>query len=358
MPSPTRTQLRASARPFLLLTALVAALVLSLAPTPLAHAAASTWHLAAELRTAPHQANPNPDTLGNANVWYFLESSTLAHDPQTYSLLPEFITDRFFIEGLQGWQGTVVGTSIKDKLPSVTINATGTLQTPHGFVWPDGVVSVHPLPDQLVIVGWRSPITGAVRITGGITDIDSNCGDGVDWFIDKGAQTVAHGSITNGGAQTFPPSTDSLSQGDFLYFIVGPKSSDNACDSTGLEVRISTERAWTLKGFSQPVDMGVTNTVKNGSTVPLKFEVFGASELTDPAVVKSISAVAVNCTSFTPGEDPIDEIAPTGGTALRYDTTGGQFIYNWKTPSKGGTCYNVTMTTQDGSTLSANFKLK
>ena len=35
--------------------------------------------------------------------------------------------------------------------------------------------------------------------------------------------------------------------------------------------------AWTLKGFYQPVDMnGVWNTVKGGSTVPLKFEVFAA----------------------------------------------------------------------------------
>ena len=35
---------------------------------------------------------------------------------------------------------------------------------------------------------------------------------------------------------------------------------------------------WTLKGFYQPVDMnGVYNTVKGGSTVPLKFEIFAGS---------------------------------------------------------------------------------
>ena len=46
------------------------------------------------------------------------------------------------------------------------------------------------------------------------------------------------------------------------------------------------------------------------------------------------------------------------GTSLRYDTTAGQFVQNWATPKKPGTCYTVTMTTQDGSTKSANFILK
>ena len=52
------------------------------------------------------------------------------------------------------------------------------------------------------------------------------------------------------------------------------------------ETRSYTVLAWTLNGFFQPVDMnGVLNTVKNGSTVPLKFEIFaGPTELTDTAI--------------------------------------------------------------------------
>ena len=120
-----------------------------------------------------------------------------------------------------------------------------------------------------------------------------------------------------------------------------------------------TVLAWTLKGFYQPVDMGgVWNTVKNGSTVPLKFEVFaGSTELTDVSKVKSVTSALVACGSGT--EDVIEEvITTTGGTVLRYDTTGGQFIDNWKTPATAGKCYRVTMTTQDGSSLVALFKLK
>jgi hypothetical protein len=106
------------------------------------------------------------------------------------------------------------------------------------------------------------------------------------------------------------------------------------------------------------VDMsGVLNTVKNGSTVPLKFELFaGATELTSTADVKSLTATQITCDTSNPIDDI--EVTATGGTSLRYDASGGQFIYNWQTPKKPGTCYRVTMTTQDGSTLVALFKLK
>lgn len=116
--------------------------------------------------------------------------------------------------------------------------------------------------------------------------------------------------------------------------------------------------AWNLKGFYAPVDMGgVWNTVKGGSTVPLKFEVFTSQEQTSTAAIKSFTQRTVSCPGANALADAID-VTTTGGTNLRYDATGGQFIQNWQTPKKPGTCYTVTMTTQDDSTISANFMLK
>src|SRR5215211_3920480 len=122
---------------------------------------------------------------------------------------------------------------------------------------------------------------------------------------------------------------------------------------------------WTLKGFTAPVDydVGTTkvwNTVKGGATVPLKFEVFaGTTELTDPAVVDKFIATGVTCPGANAVTDDI-EITTTGGTQLRYDTTAGQFIQNWQTPKKAGSCYDVTMQTDDGTKLPAvaHFMLK
>jgi hypothetical protein len=115
---------------------------------------------------------------------------------------------------------------------------------------------------------------------------------------------------------------------------------------------------WTLKGFYPPVDMGIHNTMKGGQTVALKFEVFktiSGDELTDTSVIKTFTQ-KVNCTT-SGGVDAIEEFA-TGNTSLRYDTTSGQFIFNWKSPKSPGTCYRVTMTTLDGSSISSDFTLK
>jgi hypothetical protein len=132
--------------------------------------------------------------------------------------------------------------------------------------------------------------------------------------------------------------------------------------------------AWTAlgTGFYQPVGVPnsyfvpapagpptptlatIWNSVKGGSTVPLKFNLFaGTVERTDLAAINSFTATKVNCVSGST-EDSVDFVT-TGNTTLRYD--GGQWIQNWKTP--GGTdCYRATAKFADGSTLSAFFKLK
>ncbi len=133
-------------------------------------------------------------------------------------------------------------------------------------------------------------------------------------------------------------------------------ATDNA-GRTSTATRSYTVLAWTLKGFYQPVDMGgVFNTVKNGSTVPLKFQIFaGNTELTTTSSVTSLTSAQLARNSSAPTDDI--ELTATGATTLRYDST-GQFIYNWQTPKTASVCYRVTMTTQDGSSLVAFFKLK
>lgn len=125
-----------------------------------------------------------------------------------------------------------------------------------------------------------------------------------------------------------------------------------------IETKTYEVLAWNLYGFYQPVDMnGVWNIVKGGSTVPLKFEVFADQELTDPAVVDTFKVYGVSCPTTGVITDDI-ELTTTGGTSLRYDPVAGQFIQNWQTPKKPGVCYKVVMTTDDGSSLTAFFKLK
>ena len=117
------------------------------------------------------------------------------------------------------------------------------------------------------------------------------------------------------------------------------------------------------KGFYQPVDNPSTvNSGKAGQTYPLKFEVFGdisdaSTEITETSIIQQpLKYKKINCVSGTT-EDTL-ETAASGSTQLRYDTTAGQFIYNWKTPPTKG-CYQVDVNLIEGmDTLTANFNLR
>jgi hypothetical protein len=224
---------------------------------------------------------------------------------------------------------------------------------------------------------------GTHSVSGICTDMAGNASassNAVAVKIDKTAPIVSLvGGPAAGGSYYFGsvPATPTCNASDALSGLDGSCSvsgysaevgthtvSASAADkagNVGSDSQIYTVLAWTLRGFYQPVDMGtgVVNTVKNGSTVPLKFELFaGSNELTALANVTSLTSRQVNCTAFSGDLSDEIELVATGGTSLRYDTTAGQFIYNWKTPTKAGNCYVVTMTADDGSSLSAQFKLK
>lgn len=113
---------------------------------------------------------------------------------------------------------------------------------------------------------------------------------------------------------------------------------------------------WSFSGFYRPVEMGgVWNTVKGGSTVPIKFQVFaGANELMDSSIV--IQPLAATQTACSGGPTDTIELTATGGTSLRYG--GDHFIFNWKTPKMPGYCYIITVRFTNGGSLSANFALR
>ncbi|HEU4667244.1 MAG TPA: PxKF domain-containing protein [Arthrobacter sp.] len=191
--------------------------------------------------------------------------------------------------------------------------------------------------------------------------------------IDKTPPTVTFDSVIADGYYGSTPAQPTCSASDSLSGVRGAcvvtgygtgvgkyTLTATATDIAGNSTTVSHSyevMAWTLKGFYQPIDMGgVLNTVKGGSTVPAKFEIFaGDRELTDLSAVSSLKAAPIQCSLQT--VDDI-ELTATGNTSLRYDAIAGQYIYNWKTPASPGSCYKLTMTAKDGTSISANFKLK
>ena len=155
------------------------------------------------------------------------------------------------------------------------------------------------------------------------------------------------------GDGLFVLSGDSNAFSDFVLEFY--TNNDNGVLARNLCLGPQQEQEYSFDGFSGPVEAGVVNTVKGGSTVPLKFRVFeGDIEVTDPAVVASFAVTPMTCPD---ADTPSDEVEFTtmGKTELRY--TDGTFQQNWKTPKVKG-CYQVTVATTDGATLSADFVLR
>jgi hypothetical protein len=182
-------------------------------------------------------------------VWYFLRSTSLAHQPKTYQFLSAYfepcVSDSFshFADGMACWQNPNLERGIYP-IPLVGVNFTYLTQLPNGlFGIPPRSVFIHPSSSGLAIIGWKSPITGSVNVTGFFSDLDPTAGNGVIWSVDKGSQTLASGAIANRGpSQTFSVSDVSVSAGQVLYFVVDPNSGDDFSDTTGVDVTISQSK--------------------------------------------------------------------------------------------------------------------
>jgi hypothetical protein len=159
------------------------------------------------------------------------------------------------------------------------------------------------------------------------------------------------------GAATFPQ------VGNYVRAIDRTAVTTNNYDVT-YEDGALTILAWTSRGYFSPVKSG-WNTVKSGSTVPLKFQLFQGAEGENEVVSTAQIVFRVQAKPCQNGgavdDDEITELS-TGGTVLRYSGTpgvDGQFIQNWQTPSrKAGMCYAATMSVGGAVILSSDFQLK
>lgn len=217
--------------------------------------------------------------------------------------------------------------------------------------------------------------TGSCTDRAGRTSVDSVTGVSVDTTAPTVSwiEAIADGTEVPFGSVPAVPgctATDTLSGLDGTCVVAGYSTTvgDHTVTATAVDragnttVRSTsyTVLPWTTGGYYKPVDLGGTwNTVKNGSTVPLKFEVFaGGTELTSTTAIAATFAVkGVTCPNGSATLDEV-ELTTTGGTTFRYDTTAGQFVQNWQTPKKAGACYEVTTSLADGSRISARFLLR
>lgn len=115
---------------------------------------------------------------------------------------------------------------------------------------------------------------------------------------------------------------------------------------------------YNFTGFFQPVDNApVLNSVKGGSSVPIKFSLGGNQGLNIFLSGYPISQ-QVACDTSAPLDD-IEQTVTAGGSSLSYDAISDQYNYVWKTDKAwAGTCRQLVVIFKDGSVHTANFKFK
>ncbi|MFP6765296.1 MAG: DUF1592 domain-containing protein [Planctomycetaceae bacterium] len=115
-------------------------------------------------------------------------------------------------------------------------------------------IQVHPSPTLFIAAGWRSPISGPVRIEARLSDAHPECGNGQEWFLQhrtmRKTGNLWQGDFPVGGSATMTPKLITVRRGELISFIVGPKQGSHACDLTEIHLVITEmsgrKRTWNL----------------------------------------------------------------------------------------------------------------
>jgi hypothetical protein len=183
------------------------------------------------------------------------------------------------------------------------------------------------------------------------------------------------GNVTNiamsasGMMVTYPAATasDNCSTPTITYskvsgsvFVLGPTTvtctaTDTSSNSETCTFEVKVIYSWS--GVLQPIHADGSSVFKVGSTVPVKFQLTGASAGINNALAKF--SYAKLSSSLAGGvNEPTSTTAPTTGNLFRYDPNTQQYIFNWSTKGLTTGAYRLQIDLGDGVSRSINVGLK
>ena len=150
---------------------------------------------------------------------------------------------------IKGWTGA-------DAL-SVTANSSDQHVRVPGNMKPHSV-AVHPSPQRRVLVGWQSPVSGAMRIEGAVQHAHPECGNGVTWSVEvrraNTRQVLASGVSQGGKSIGFGPFDGiGVQPGDVVTLVIGPRDGNHSCDLTAIDLKVAdATQTWDLASEVSP----------------------------------------------------------------------------------------------------------
>ena len=134
-----------------------------------------------------------------------------------------------------------------------------------------------------------------------------------------------------------PPSGSTFPLGETTVSCTAKDAANNTSSAQTFKVNVT----YGMHGILQPINGGLTlgnhsddnSAFKLGSTVPVKFQLSGASAGIDNATA-NLRITKVNGTVLEGAElEATTTTSASTGSLFRYDATSGQYIYNWGTKS-------------------------
>ena len=133
------------------------------------------WNATEDLVDDLLAGNPHTDRHGNKHVWWFFDARNRP------TPLPEAIRDLTGKAGLNVWRN--------GETPSVLVNSSKAEIGAWTKLAPRSLF-VHPSQNGNVAIGWLSPITGKIRISGLVKDVHPGGPDGIGWVLERFAADV------------------------------------------------------------------------------------------------------------------------------------------------------------------------
>jgi hypothetical protein len=182
---------------------------------------------------------------------FFVRRASAATPPENQHV-PLALLDRKFdaIAGspdLMGW-GSASTPWFGGNLTEKEVSALGITIAP-------GKLAMHPGPDHNVVLGWRSPIQGKVKVRASVAHAQAG-GDGIEWSIVRQSKdhrkSLMRGTTNGSGVYPIPADDAALSDiavepSDSIALSVGPKGS-HTCDTTMVDLTIveqgGQQRVW------------------------------------------------------------------------------------------------------------------